>query len=198
MRRSAEQRRREIIETVLRLSTEVGPDRLSMRAVADAIGLTQPAIFRHFATREILWVEVARHVAGRMRTAWETVLAAAPPPDRAVLDLVAAQTREVAREPSILAIAFSHELRVANAELAAVFRGLMADFSARLAASWAGFGTRLTLSPQDAALLTLALVQGLALRWSLSGRRFDLTAEARRLLDIQMAGLLRGETGSTS
>lgn len=198
MRKSTVHRRREIIDSVLRLATEVGPDRLSIRAVAEAVDLTQPAIFRHFATRETLWVEVARHVAGRMRGAWEAAVTAPVSAEAALVGLVSAQAGVVAAEPSILAIAFSHELRVANTELAAVFRDLMADLSARLAARWAAFGPRLVPSAEDAALLTLALLQGLALRWSLSGRRFDLVAEARRLLDIQMAGLLRAEPGSVS
>jgi hypothetical protein len=45
-----------------------------------------------------------------------------------------------------------------------------------------------TLDPDDAAYLILALIQGLAMRWSLSARDFDLVAEGRRLLQLLVSG----------
>jgi len=196
MRKPADLRRAEIIDAVLRLSVEVGPDRLGTPAVAAAVGISQPAIFRHFPTREALWVAVAEQVATRMRAGWIAAEAGSPEPEEAIRRIVRAQTRLVAGEPSILAIVFSHELRVSNPALAAVFRGLMGELTGRLVAAFARLAQRMTVAPPDAALLVLGLVQGLALRWSLSGRGFDLVAEAGRLLDLQLAGLVRAETGS--
>lgn len=196
MRKSADRRRAEIIEAVLRLSVEVGPDRLATPAVARAVGISQPAIFRHFPTTEALWVAVAEHVAARMRAVWTEAEATAPSPEASIAGLLLAQAALVGDEPSILAIVFSHELRVANRTLATVFRGLMADLAGRLAAAFTALGERSVVAPKDAALLVLGLVQGSALRWSLTGRGFDLVAEVRRLLDIQMAGLVRPLSGS--
>ena len=44
------------------------------------------------------------------------------------------------------------------------------------------------LDPDDAAFLVIGLVQGLALRWSLSGRTFGLVEEGSRLLELQIRG----------
>lgn len=196
MRKPADLRRIEIIEAVLHLSVEVGPDRLGTPAVAAAVDISQPAIFRHFPTREALWVAVAEHVAMRMRAGWAEAEAGAPSPEAALRRIVEAQARLVAGEPSILAIVFSHELRVSNPALAAVFRGLMAELTGRLVAAFTPLGPRATVEPKDAALLVLGLLQGIALRWSLAGRGFDLVAEVRRLLDLQLAGFVRAESGS--
>lgn len=196
MRKPADLRRTEIIEAVLRLAVEVGPDRLGTAAVAAAVGITQPAIFRHFPSREALWVAVAEHVAARMRAVWVATEGGSPSPEETIRRIVAAQVGLVAGEPAILAIVFSHELRVSNPTLAAVFRGLMTELTGRLVAAFTALGARATTEPKDAALLILGLVQGLALRWSLSGRDFDLVAEAARLLDLQLAGLVRAEPGS--
>lgn len=193
MRKTTEVRRMEIVEAVLRLSSEVGPDRLTTQAVATAVGITQPAIFRHFADRDALWVGVADVIAVRMRSTWDAVTAEAASPVDAVRWLIVAQAGIVAQEPSILAILFSHELRVGNPALAAVFRGLMRELTERLTAQFVARDGRTTVSPADAALLVLGLVQSTALRWSLIGRGFDLVAEVRRLLDIQLAGLIGSE-----
>lgn len=193
MRKPAELRRSEIIEAVLRLAVEVGPDRLATPAVAAAVGISQPAIFRHYPTREALWVAVAEHVAARMRAGWIAAEAGSATPEDRIRRIVEAQARLVSDEPSILAIVFSHELRVSNPALAAVFRGLMADLTGRFVAAFAALGDRPAIAAQDGALLVLGLIQGLALRWSLAGRGFDLVAEARRLLDLQLSGLLHPE-----
>jgi hypothetical protein len=44
------------------------------------------------------------------------------------------------------------------------------------------------LDPDDAAYLILALIQGLAMRWSLNARNFDLVKEGDRLLSLQLKG----------
>lgn len=193
MRKSADIRRREIIEAVLRLVLEVGPDRLTTQAVADAVGITQPAVFRHFANRETLWVEVATAVAARMRAAWDAASAEATSPGDAIRRLIAAQAGLIAVEPSILAIVYSHELRVGNPALAAVFRDLMAEMTRHLAACFVACGDRSAVAPTDGALLVLGLVQSSALRWALTGRGFDLVGETLRLLDIQLVGLIATE-----
>lgn len=196
MRKSADVRRREIIEAVLRLAMEVGPDRLTVQAVADAVGITQPAVFRHFANRETLWVEVAQAVAIRMRSAWEAASVDGAPPLDTLRRLIGSQAAIVAAEPSILAIVFSHELRVGNPALATVFRGLMAELTRRLAACFSECGERAKVSPADGAVLVLGLVQSSALRWALTGRSFDLVGETLRLLDIQLNGMV--ETKDTA
>ncbi len=193
MRKSAEIRRGEIVEAVLRLSMEVGPDRLTIQAVADAVGITQPAIFRHFSNRDVLWVEVAKVVASRMRAAWHSAAVEATSAAAALRRLIAAQAGLVAAEPSILAIVFSHELRVGNPALAAVFRELMAELRQRLAACFVAYGDRTRVAPDDGALLVLGLLQSSALRWALMGRGFDLVGETLRLLDIQLRGLIETE-----
>ena len=44
-----------------------------------------------------------------------------------------------------------------------------------------------TIPPEDLAALILALIQGLAMRWSLENRDFDLEKEGLRLLERLLA-----------
>jgi hypothetical protein len=66
------------------------------------------------------------------------------------------------------------------------FHGVIADLAKR--AKEAG-ELRGDLDSEDVAFLLIGLVQGLAVRWSISGRNFDLAREGARLLEIQLAGL---------
>jgi hypothetical protein len=47
------------------------------------------------------------------------------------------------------------------------------------------------ISPDDAGYLVLTLIQGLAMRWSLNSRSFDLAEEGKRLLELLLNGFQR-------
>ena len=49
-RKPAEDRKAEIVATLLALADQIGPDRLTTNDIAREVGLTQAAIFRHFPT----------------------------------------------------------------------------------------------------------------------------------------------------
>lgn len=124
-RRTAATRKAEIVATTLRLADELGPDRLTRQAVADAVGLTQPGVFRHFPNKQVHWQPVAETIDATMTGAWETALAGSPAPlDRLAL-LIRTQLRQIERNPAIPAILHSRELQTENTDLRDRFRSLM-------------------------------------------------------------------------
>lgn len=189
-RKSADDRKAEIVATMLRLADALGPDRLTTLALAKAVGVTQAAVFRHFPTKQDLWLAVAAQIAEDLHRAWEVVLATdAAAPDR-VLALVRGQLRQIAAYPAIPAILHSRELHTENAALRAQFVALMTRFQTLLIEALtegkAQGAFRGDLVPNDAAILLISLVQGLAIRWSLGQRAYALEDEGGRLLACQI------------
>lgn len=192
VRKTAEARKAEIIDATLRLADKLGPERLTIEAVANAVGLTQPGIFRHFPKKQDLWEAVAARVGKMMEARW----AKAQSPDAASVDqiraLIAAQFRLIQSTPAIPAILFSRELHTKNEGLRTAFFGLLSRFHRMIADLVARACERGELhgdlDSDDAAFLIVGLVQGLAVRWSISGRSFDLTEEGCRLLKVQLSG----------
>lgn len=189
-RKPANERRAEIIATMLRLADELGPDRLTTQAVADAVGLTQPAIFRHFPTKQALWHAVAGAISDQLANAWADVLRSRTEPRERIEGLVLVQLRQIEAMPAIPAILFSRELQAENDALRETVLSLMTQLVANLAGELAeGQKTgafRSDLVAEDGAYLLVSLVQGLAIRWSLGKRGFGLEAEGRRLLAMQL------------
>ncbi len=179
------------MRAALRLADELGPDRLTTNAVARAVGLTQPGIFRHFPTKAVLWQAVAADIAERLQAAWGEAQASSATPEGRIVALVDVQLGLIEANPAIPAILFSRELRVENDELRRTFVGLMTAFhgilAGQLAAARDAGTVRHDLDPSDGAVLLISLVQGLAMRWSLGGRGFSLRPEGVRLLSVQMA-----------
>ena len=198
MRKSAQERKAEILATALRLADELGPDRLTTAAIAEAVGLTQPGIFRHFPTKQALWHALAAVISARLKAAWDEALAASASPEGRIAALVQTQLNLIEAHPAIPAILFSRELRVENGALRQTFVGLMTTFHGILAGELARAreaGTvRPDLDPADGAVLLISLVQGLAMRWSLGACGFALQPEGVRLLAVQMALFVNSAT----
>ena len=198
-RQSAEERKAQIVAEVLRLADEIGPDRLSTTEVARAIGLSQPAIFRHFPTKGALWLAVAEDIADRLQSYWAAAEAGATGSHARLKALIGAQLTAIAETPALPSILFSRELQVDNPALRDVFRELLGAFQSRLVAAirelQAAAHLRRDVGPEDVAILLTSLVQGVAIRWTLGARGFALVPEGLRLFDVQME-LLRAKEGA--
>jgi len=201
VRKSAEARKAEIVDATLRLADKLGPDRLTTETIADAVGLTQPGIFRHFPKKQDLWTAVAARVGSMMETRWKKAQSGDAPSTDRIRALIGAQLRLIQSTPAIPAILFSRELHTKNKGLRSAFFGLMSRFhkliAGHVAQACAAGELRDDLDPDDAAFLIIGLVQGLAVRWSISGRNFDLTEEGNRLLELQLMGLANGSAGAS-
>lgn len=200
-RKSADDRKAEIVATVLRLADELGPDRLTTSAVAQAIGLTQPAVFRHFPTKQSLWLAAAEGIAESMSEAWNVALAQTNDPVERIGALIGVQLRQIEANPAIPAILHSRELHAENEGLRETLISLMTRFHGMLVAEMEEAGRskilRKNLAPQDGATLLISLVQGLAIRWSLGKRAFALEPEGKRVLAVQMALFLEAPSPET-
>ena len=193
-RKSADERKAEVVTAALELADKLGPDRVTTETLAESVGLTHPGLFRHFPRKLNVWEAVAGYVGEQMERRWNRAdRPGITAPETRVRGLVLAQLRLIRAFPAIPAILFSRELQVENDKLRTAFVALMQRFHKRLstniaAAQQAGVFQE-DFDPDDAAYLLIALVQGLAVRWSVSARRFNLVKEGERLLDLQLRGL---------
>lgn len=190
-RKSAEDRKSQIIGQVLRLASEIGPDRMSTTDVARAVGISQPAVFRHFPTKGDLWVAVAEDVSDSLEERWAEAETRAKTPAQRLRGLIGAQLAAIAERPALPSILFSRELTVENPPLREVFGQLLSSFQSRIAAAVAEMQSEANLSndidARDAAVLLASTVQGVAIRWTLGNRGFDLVGEGQRLIEVQLA-----------
>jgi AcrR family transcriptional regulator len=195
LRKPAEERKSEIVEAALRLADKVGPDRLTTGQIAKAVGLTQAALFRHFPKKQDLWEAVAARIGEKFQQRWMAIERGPADPIDRLRTIVAAQLKLIQSTPAIPAILFSRELHLENQALRVIFATFMTNFHSRIegliASAQDGGGLRADIAPADAAYLVIGLVQGVAMRWSLSGRNFDLSEEGERLLELQLSGFAR-------
>jgi AcrR family transcriptional regulator len=187
VRKSKEQRRLEIIETALRLASVSGPDRITTEAIAAGLGMTQPAIFRHFPRKDDIWAAVLDWLEESLAEAWD---GAAAGPSR-LIALVGAHLDFIALHPALPLVLLSPDLQGRHPAIRQAVLRLTGRFHGVLtrALDTDGLGGG---DPVRAAWLVIALIQGLALRWTAAGRSFDLRAEGAALLSLAIDGLREG------
>lgn len=192
-RKPAAERKKEIVDTAIRLAAECGPDRLTTERLAKEIGISQPAIFRHFPAKTDIWEAVGDRICTLMGESGQLVEATGPT-DR-LRKMVAAQLGFIESTPAVPAILFSRELHSENEKLRAFFADLMAQRQKKLAELFTNgiksgeFNN--DIDPDDSAYLVLALIQGISMRWSLNNRNFDLVEAGSKILDVQLSGFAR-------
>lgn len=193
-RRTGEERRRQILEAMLRMAGEEGPEAVTIKALAARVGVTEPALYRHFpAGKPEMWRALAAVLGERMQSAWRDALGAADPAPTRLRQLVGTQLQLIAAIPALPAILFSRTLHQGHAALRAGMAEVAGRFHARLEhvlmEGQRGGEIDPGVDPDAAAWLLVSVVQGTAIRWSLSERAFDLEREGLRVLETALRGL---------
>jgi len=198
---AGEQRRREIVETMLSMAGELGVERVTTRGLAQRLGVTEPALYRHFPEgKSGMWRALADTIGERMQTAWREALGGHFDSATAQLRaLIQAQMRLIVDTPALPAILFSRTLHRDNAALRAGLGEVAGRFHAHvqhiLEQGIRSGEFRSDLATEDAAWLLISVIQGTAIRWSLLERAFDLERQGSRVLEVALAGLQRPRPG---
>ncbi|HIP22550.1 MAG TPA: TetR family transcriptional regulator [Rhodobacteraceae bacterium] len=186
-RKPAAERKAQILDEAMRLAADLGPDRMTTQKLADAVGITQAAIFRHFPSKSEIWQAVADRIDTPLPA---KLLESDEPPLNCVRAIVRRQFEFIVKTPSIPAILYSRELHADNEALRKQFSTMISRrltlFSSLFKAAIEAGDLRPDLDPDDAARLVLAFIQGMAMRWSMEERSFDLVADGMRVLELQL------------
>jgi AcrR family transcriptional regulator len=78
VRMPAAKRRQALIETAIRVFSEGSYRGTTTAEIARAAGVSEPILYRHFASKRELYLAALDHVWGKARASWEEVLETTP------------------------------------------------------------------------------------------------------------------------
>ncbi|MER5404100.1 TetR/AcrR family transcriptional regulator [Streptomyces sp. NPDC002769] len=176
-RTRSEERRAEIVRAALEVIAERGYRGASMAAVAERVGLTQQGLLHYFPTKDTLLVAVLKE-----RDQWDAV-----PDSRWRLDLLASLADYNAMRPGIVqtfsallgeSVTEGHPAREFFTRRYVAVRASMAQVLRT------EYGERLPsgLTPERAAPLLVAVMDGLQYQWLLDPESVDMPAAFRDFL----------------
>ena len=191
-RHMTDERQREIVAAVLALARERGPDAITTQAIAERIGVTQGAIFRHFADKEAIWLAVFAWVRAALAAVFAAAVAKADTPLARIEQAFLAHVAFIAANPGVPRVMF-HELQYPGDTPARVeVRAMMGEYRKQLTllfkqASAAG-ELPADLDTALAPVLFIGAVQSLVIQAALGGDEAGMKKRARRMFPLLLDG----------
>lgn len=192
VRHSAEERREEAVDAVIELSRERSPEGITTQAIAERIGVTHGALFRHFPDKASIWMAVFDWLGARLGRVADTAFAAGGEPLLILERLFHAQIAFVASHPGVPRILFHELQRPAGSTLHGLARGIVGAYRERVKAlivqAKAGGQLPPGLDADAAAVLFVGTVQGLVVQSTLFSGEMDMRDAARRVFPLLLDG----------
>jgi len=190
-RRSSELRQQEIIEIVLVLAAERGVEAITTTLIAERLGLTQGAVFRHFPNKKAIWTAVLFWLTGNMAEIFER--RPGVPPLREIERIFDGYMDFIADYPAMPRLIFSDTFHHAYPDLHRSVRDMVAGCEMRfqdLIGEAAALGDIKPGREETAAKLLLTTIQGIAFQSAILGLVLNPRREGQQLFTLWKSALL--------
>jgi TetR/AcrR family transcriptional regulator len=191
-RLTTDQRQREIVGAVLALARERGPEAITTQAIADRMGVTQGAVFRHFPDKQAIWLAVFAWVRESLGAVLATAIDEADSPLARIERAFLAHVAFIAANPGVPRVMF-HEMQYpGDSAVRAEVRAMVTSYRQRLTllfrqAKAAGELPR-DLDATLAPVSFIGAVQALVIEASLAGDEAGMVKRARKLFPLLLDG----------
>ena len=188
---SADARRAATVETVIGLAAATNPADITTAQIAAQMGVTQGALFRHFADKQAIWAAVMDWTATTLLARFDAVTGVTP--IERLRAMFATHIDFVVTHPGVPRILFGELQRDGDAQGKMCVRALMAAYRERvtnlLTEAKAQSLIAETVDIPAAATMFLGMVQGLAMQAMAASDFTTMPAVSGRLFDLYLDGL---------
>jgi AcrR family transcriptional regulator len=194
MRRStAIDRKEQIINEAIRIIHEDGYSNLSIRELANRVGISEPAIYRHFENKDAIILGILDKMKELGKYIIQRMLLISDPKER-IIQFVLLHYEFLEKKPEMVSILFSDEIFEHNEVLERKFNkviGLRWSLLTGLIDSLKNNGVEIKQDTEDLSLILLGLLRMTVLQWKRNKFEYSLTERGKRVMDTLLTyGLL--------
>ena len=191
----AEERRAVIVQTVIELAAEQNPNGITTAAIANRMGLTQGALFRHFPNKAAVLETVMGWVAERLLARLDNSIRKEISPIAALEAMFMAHAEFVVEHPGVPHLLFSELQCPEKAASKAIVQTLIQHYGERLQRLIEEGKTNkeldVNLDTEAAVILFIGMLQGLVMQSLLAGDVSHICHDAPRVFAIYQRGIRR-------
>lgn len=189
----AEERRELTVETVVDLAAEQNPNDITTAAIAERMGVTQGALFRHFPNKEAILQSVVSWVSERLLARVDEAIASSSQPEAALEAVFMVHIGFVSKHPGAPRLLFGELQRRGDSAPKRLVIELMKGYRERLMKVMAEGQLKGAFDPDldlDAAAISfIGSIQGLVMQSLMTGQVSNLRRQAQRVFPLYLRGL---------
>ncbi len=190
---SAEERRAATVQAVVGLAAEQNPAEITTTAIADRMGLTQGALFRHFPTKDAILEATMTWVSERLLVSVDKAAEGAASPAVALEAMFMTHIDFVAKHPGVPRMLFGELQRSGETLAKRMVQTLLRQYEQRLRrlmeAGKAQGDLDADLNVDAAAVLFIGTIQGLVMQSLLAGKVSGIRRAAPGVFAIYRRGI---------
>jgi TetR/AcrR family transcriptional regulator len=192
-RLSSAARQTQIIETVIALAAQHSPGQITMQGIADMIGITQGALFRHFPSKESIWLASIEWVEENLLNTLEALAHDAASPVDGLRQIFFAHVDFVVARPGVPRLIFNELQQPADSAIKASVRRLLQRYRQMVSGLIVAAGESGQISSNidvgAAAILFLGSIQGLVMQAMLADNVKAMRKTAEQLFPLLLRSL---------
>ena len=195
----ADERRAATVEAVVNLAAEQNPSDITTTAIAQRMGLTQGALFRHFPTKDAILQAVMSWASERLLARVDKAVEGATSPALALEAMFMAHIEFVSEHPGVPRMLFGELQRPGETLPKRMVQTLIHHYGERLRrlleAGKARGELHSELDVNAAAVLFIGTIQGLVMQSLLAGDVARIRRDAPGVFAIYHRGVRHSEAG---
>ncbi len=189
----AGERREATVAAVVELAAKQNPGAITTAAIAEHMGLTQGAIFRHFASKDLVFQAVMSWVSDRMLAWVDRAVAATESSGAALETIFQSHINFVSEHPGVPRMLFGELQRPEDTRTKRTVRALVGNYGKRLRQLLETGKAQGELDPKldvkAAAGLFIGTIQGIVIQSLLTGDAGHIRREAPKAFAIYRRGI---------
>lgn len=189
----ADERRAITVETVIELAAEQNPNDITTAAIAQRMGLTQGALFRHFPTKESILGAVMQWVAEHLLRRVDTAILNCTSPLEALEKVFAAHIEFVAQHPGVPRMLFGELQHAKDSAAKQMAKTLLQNYAKRIVQLLEKGKSAGEVSDEidaaAAATVFIGTIQGLVMQSMLTGDIRRIKERAQGAFAIYLRGI---------
>lgn len=188
-----EQRQAEIVMAALNLARDISPAAITTGDIASAVGVTQGALFKHFPTKDAIWLAAMKWVREHLLLELEQAVRATCPGALALEAAFHAHVAFVIAHPGVPRVIFHELQRPADSPIKEEVRALLQAYRQLLLEHFnagkksGALPTR--LDSEAASTLFVGIVQGLVMQSMLAGKASVMKTQAEAVFNLYLRGI---------
>lgn len=204
IKQKTEDRQAALMAAALQLAAQKSPAQITTGELAVAVGITQGAVFKHFESKEAIWMAVMQWVHAELMMRLQAAAQAHLDQGEALGAMRAvfmAHVQFVQAQPGVPRLVFQELQHPQPSPLKASVQQLMVNYRqlvhGLLLKAKANQQLAQTVDLSAATVLFVGAIQGLVMQALMAGHLSDVGAQAAAVYDIYQQGLMQSMPTST-